>query len=267
MELRILGPIELLDTRLVPVPLTRQQRTILGRLALDRKRIVPTATFLTDLWGPRPDGQAAKLLHNLIRQVRHALARASGQPAETLLRTEPPGYRLILGAELDLFRFETLIAAGHLRAQDGDHRAAAEHLAAALRLWRGRPLGGVTGHLADVHEATLGELQLAATEGWARAELRTGRHATLVAPLLRLVAENPLRERLRGYLMLALYRDGRQLEALESYHDGRRTLVEDWGLEPSRALRRLHQDILADSSDVDFDHRALAPLPTRTESP
>jgi DNA-binding SARP family transcriptional activator len=229
------------------IPLTRQQRTILGRLAINRRQVVPTPTLLRDLWGRTPGHRAQSLLYNLIRQLRGQLAMVSGEREQPVLQTQPPGYRLVLDAELDLCRFETLMANARAHLSVGNQVSADVAFGAALALWHGDPLGGVTQPFAEIYQPTFVELYLTAVEEWNDVQLSLGKHLILVADLTRLVAESPYRERLRGQLMLALYRSGRQLQALETYHEGRRILVNTSGLEPGPALRQLHNDILTEA--------------------
>src|SRR5439155_12364682 len=158
----------------------------------------------------------------------------------------PPGYRLVIEPHsVDLFEFIRLSEEGRTTLAAGDAAAGADSLRAALALWRGPPLADLPWEpFAQAEIVRLDELRLAALEDRIDADLALGRHGQLIGELEGLVAEHPLRERLRGQLMLALYRAGRQADALAVYQRARRTLVDELGLEPSEALRKLERAIL-----------------------
>jgi DNA-binding SARP family transcriptional activator len=245
MEFRLLGPVEAwTDGRQLPIrgPL---QRRLLAALLLHANRVVAAERLIETLWGPQPPKTARADLQGRISNLRRVLA-----PAEDRLRFRPPGYALsVAPAELDLHEFTRLADEGRHRLASGDVVEASRALAAALALWRGPPLDGVEGLAAEA--ARLEERRLAALEDRIEADLRLGRHGTLVAELTALVAEQPIRERLRGHLMLALYRSGRQAEALAAFRELRGRLVEELGVEPSPPVQRLHQRILATGPELD----------------
>jgi DNA-binding SARP family transcriptional activator len=192
-------------------------------------------------------------------QVRVSQLRKSLGAGAERLETKPPGYRLRLGPdELDLDRFSRLLE----EAEGGEPAVAAERLREALALWRGAPLADFTYEsFAQAAIGRLEELRLAALERRLEADLALGRHAELVGELEELVVAEPLRERLRGQLMLALYRSGRQAEALEAYRSTRRALLEGLGIEPSTPLRELEQAILRQDPELE-----LTRLPTPERS-
>src|SRR5439155_25890016 len=171
------------------------------------------------------------------------LRKALGQG---VIVTRPPGYELQGELErIDLVRFERLVDQGRASFAGGDAANSRERFAAALALWRGRPLADLAFEpFAEAEVVRLEELRLAALEDRIEAELALGKHAELPAELEALALEHPFRERLRAQLMLALYRSGRQAEALDVYRDARRTFVEELGIEPSPALQQLEQAIL-----------------------
>ena len=179
------------------------------------------------------------------------LRKALGDPAE--LVTRPPGYVLTLQpAQLDLLRFEALVAGARTTLEAGRAEQAARDLRDALALWRGRPLADLESEpLYRVIAERLDGAWLDAVELRVEADLSLGRHAALATELGALVRRHPHRERLRGALMLALYRSGRQTEALEVYTEGRRRLDAELGLEPGPALRLLHQQILEQAAALD----------------
>ncbi|MDQ2982560.1 MAG: AAA family ATPase [Actinomycetota bacterium] len=235
MDFCVLGPIEVRENDRV-VPLRRQkQRALLALLVLHVGEVVSSDRLLDALWGEEPPRTAKGSLHNCVSQLRRALG------PETLL-TRAPGYVLDIDPErIDLVRFERLVTEA-LQIDDGGRAA---KLRAALALWRGPPLADLS--FEPFAQATIQQLEerrLAVLEDRIEADLGTGRHGDLVGELESLVAEHPLRERLRGQLMLALYGSGRQAEALAAYQEGRRVLVEELGIEPSPSLRELEQAIL-----------------------
>jgi DNA-binding SARP family transcriptional activator len=244
MEFRVLGPLEVVeDGRALPLGGTKQ-RALLACLLLRANQLVSTDRLVEELWPQGAPRTAAKTIQVYVSKLRKELG-------EGRLVTHAPGYVLRVDpSELDLARFEALFE----EARRVDPRRAAEPLREALALWRGPALADLAYEpLAQTEIARLEELRLAALEERIEADLTTGRHAERVGELEALVADHPLRERLRGQLMLALYRSGRQAEALEVYHDARRTLVEELGLEPSVALQRLEKAILQHARWLDLD--------------
>jgi DNA-binding SARP family transcriptional activator len=238
MQVRILGPLEVWDgDRAVDLGAGRQ-RALLALLALKAPDVVATDRLIEELWGGSPPATAAKALQNHISQLRRALGADA-------IATRPPGYGLRLETDdFDAGQFERLASEGRRQLED-DPRAAAQTLRAALGLWRGPALADFAYEsFAQGEIARLDELRLEAIEDRIDADLATSRGAELVSELETLVSANPLRERLRGQLMLALYRSGRQAEALDSYREGRAVLHGELGLEPGAALRELEQAIL-----------------------
>lgn len=219
-----------------------KQRSVLALLLLSANRVVSSDRLIEALWGAAPPADAAAALQAHVSRLRRALPGG----AEILL-TRTPGYVLEVAAEqIDLERFRRLVHEGRAVLADGDPKRAGEDLRRALELWRGRPFADLEGESwADEAGREIEELRLDAIQDRIEADLRRGEHVALVPELRALVREHPLRERLRGHLMLALYRAGRQADALEVYSEARRVLVAELGLEPSPELRRLHGEILA----------------------
>ncbi|HSJ73566.1 MAG TPA: BTAD domain-containing putative transcriptional regulator, partial [Miltoncostaeaceae bacterium] len=238
MEIRILGPLEVLDGGR-PVPLGgRKQRALLAVLALSPGRAVSAARLVEDLWGEEAPDTAPKMVQIHVSQLRKVL------PSGVLL-TRAPGYQLdVAPAQVDAFRAEELLRAGREALASGDAAAATERLGEALALWRGPALAEFEEPFAAGEARRLEELQLALLEERIEAELALGRHAEVVGEIEALVARQPLRERPRGQLMLALYRGDRQAEALAAYQEARRALSEELGIDPSPALRDLERRIL-----------------------
>lgn len=240
MEFRILGPLEVTEHgRLLALGGTKQ-RALLALLLLRANEVVSRDRLIDELWGGSPPGSGKTALQVHVSQLRKALGR-------NLILTQPPGYLIrVSDGELDLHRFEQLVAAA--RAEEPVE--AARLLREGLALWRGAPLAELGDSFAAAERA-LEEQRLAALEQRIDADLALGRHAELVPELEGLVREQPLRERLRGQLMLALYRSGRQADALEVYRSGRRLLDEELGLEPADELQRLERAILNHDPSLD----------------
>jgi DNA-binding SARP family transcriptional activator len=236
LQFRILGPLEVLAGDDEPLPLGGQkQRALLAVLLLRAREVVSTEFLVDALWGEQPPRTATASLQNSISALRKLLGA-------DLLRTRPPGYVLEAAREaVDLGRFEQLVA--EARGQTPVDRAAT--LREALSLWRGPALAEFAFDAFALPEARrLEELRIATQEEAIDADLERGAHAELVPELESLVAQHPLRERLRGQLMLALYGAGRQADALSAYQSTRRTLVEELGVDPSPQLQQLHASIL-----------------------
>ena len=247
MRFRILGPLEVLDgARSVRLGAAKP-RALLGVLLLHANEVVSTARLVDELWGERPPATAAKLVQGYVHALRKQLDAAT-------VVTQAPGYRLRVDRDaLDLHEFQRL----NEEARSAPAERAAELRRSALELWRGPPLADVVFEGPARHEVgRLSELHLATQIELLETELELGRHSQLVGELELLVAAHPYQERLRGLLMLALYRSGRQAEALQAYQDGRRALSEELGLEPGQGLRDLETAILrqdtslADGSDL-----------------
>ncbi|HEY6696007.1 MAG TPA: BTAD domain-containing putative transcriptional regulator [Solirubrobacteraceae bacterium] len=244
MEYRILGPLQVADQDREVLLGGGRQRSVLALLLLHANEVVPSERLIDQLWGDAPPPTAAKTVQVYVSQLRKSLR--NGEPDGPLL-TRGRGYVLhVRPGELDLERFERALAAGR-DALDADAPArAAELLRDGLALWRGPPLADFAYEpFAQAEIARLEEMRLRAVEQRIEADLALGRHADVVGELEALVAAQPLREGLRRQLMLALYRCGRQAEALDAYRDGRRLLVDELGIEPSTALRELNDAILA----------------------
>src|ERR671914_356564 len=229
VDFRVLGPIEArAEGRPLPVAGARQ-RALLAVLLLRAGEPVSRERLIADLWGERPPDGAVKTVQAVVSRLRRALG---GEAAR--LVSSAAGYRLrIEPDELDLSRFERLCAEGRRALAAGRNERAAARLRAALAEWRGPPLADLAFEaFAQAEVARLEGVRAAALEDRIEADLRLGRHGELVAELEALVARDPLRERPRAQLMLALYRAGRQADALDAYRQAARTLDAELGLRP-----------------------------------
>jgi DNA-binding SARP family transcriptional activator/DNA-binding beta-propeller fold protein YncE len=225
VDFRILGPVEVVDDER-PVSIRRgKEQALLVYLLLHPNQVVPSERLIDELWGEQPPATAAKILQNAVSHLRKQLG-------DGRLRTRDPGYLLQLDPdELDADRFERL-------AQNGQHRQ-------ALDLWRGTPLLELRDErFADDARRRLEDRHAATLEDRIDTDLQNGHGSDLIPELERLTNQHPLRERLHAQLMLALYRSGRQADALDAYQHARRTLETELGLQPSPHLQQLQQQIL-----------------------
>jgi DNA-binding SARP family transcriptional activator/class 3 adenylate cyclase len=268
VEFRILGPLEVLDDgRPVALPGGRG-RALLALLILHAGEVISADRLIDELWGEGPPPTATTALQGLVSTLRKRLEPArSGGEARAVLRTVPPGYVLATdptSVDANLFRRLLEEASGATAAE----RSA--RLRRALSLWRGPALAEFTYQpFAQREITTLEELRLVSIEERAEADLALGRHGQLVAELEALVAEHPFRERLRGQLMVALYRAGRQAEALAVYREARQALAEELGIEPGPELRQLEGAILRQDPALDLEpsHEAALAAPGKPLHP
>ena len=250
----VLGPFEvLLDGRSLDLG-PRKQRAVLAALTIEPNRVVSLDRLIDELWGEEPPAQAIGTLQAYVSNLRRVLepGRTPREPPKILV-TQSPGYVLrVPEGTLDSARFEALAARGRALLAE-DPSAARPLLDEALALWRGSALADFAFEsFAQSEAARLDELRLVAQEDRIQADLDLGAHDAAVPQLEAAVSANPLRERLTGMLMLALYRAGRQADALGAYQSARNTLVEELGIDPSPSLRRLEADILAQAPSLDW---------------
>jgi DNA-binding SARP family transcriptional activator/class 3 adenylate cyclase len=263
VQLRLLGPLEVVGLDGPIVLSTPKLRTLLVRLALSPNEVVSEARLIDALWGEDVPRTAAKTLQNHVLRLRRALR--SGRAALTV-ETEPGGYRLdVSPGQMDVAIAEQLVADGRAVASRGDHQGAAAHYRKAEALWRGPSLDGFAEQSFAMGEAArLDELRRCAFEERVDVDLALGRHADLVAELEAGVMDEPLRERRWGQLMLALYRSGRQADALRAYQRLRTILGEELGLEPGEELRSLERAIVTSDPALGAPAASVhvAPLPS-----
>jgi DNA-binding SARP family transcriptional activator/tetratricopeptide (TPR) repeat protein len=254
VEFGLLGPLSVhLGGVEVSVP-PGKQRVVLAALLLKANRLVPLDELAEALWGPAPPATARVTMQNYVKRLRKSLGEGRGRIA-----TQPGGYQVTVAAgELDLFRCEALLAAARSAARAGSWDKAASEAEVALALWRGEPLEGVDSEFLAMREVPrLTELRLQALETCIDADLHLGRQSEVIGELRHLTSAHPLREHLHGLLMLALYQDGRQGEALAAYARARQVLIEELGTEPGTGLRELHQRMLTADPALD------APMPAQ----
>lgn len=264
LRFNILGPVEVMNgPTALRIPPGRQP-IILSALLLEPNRVVPVDRLIDVVWEERPPATARSQVQICVSALRQLFA---GLGVEQPIVTRPPGYLLrIADGQIDSQLFIAMIAEANAAAREGRLEDGVVLLRNALALWRGPALGGENGSVFRGAAVRLEEARLAALETCIDLELRLGRHHTLIAELGGLVSEHPLRERLRGQLMIALYRSGRPAEALEVYRTGWRIMVDELGLEPGEELRHLEGAILAEDHGLQLDERevvARAEVPPR----
>jgi DNA-binding SARP family transcriptional activator/streptogramin lyase len=245
MQFKTLGGLEVWEDGHALQLTPGRQRAFLSLLLLHPNEVISTERLVSDFWGDEAPATAAKVIQGYVSRLRREL------PPGTI-ETHGSGYLLHV-ADTDVGEFERLLAL----AREEGRAEAARTLRGALELWRGRPYADVEYEpWAQSEIGRLEELRIVALEERIEADIELGRHADAVAELETLVAANPLREQLRGLLMLALYRSGRQAEALEAYRAARHALVDELGIEPSRELQDLERRILAQDTGLDGPRRA-----------
>ncbi len=243
LDIRLLGPMTVTSSgESVSIPGVRE-RTLLAVLALEAGSVLPADRLVGELWGDEPPPSADHALRVHASALR-------GRLGSDLIETVNGGYRLVPDdVRLDVEEFERLAAEGERRLA-ADPAAAAQMLREALDIWRGAALADVPPDLCRPQRTRLNERRTAITERWVDAELAAGRHASVIPELHRLVDETPLREGLQARLMLALYRSGRQAEALPGLRAARRLLTEELGVDPSPELERMQRAILEHDASI-----------------
>ena len=244
VEFRILGPLEVVDDGRSVALGGRKQKVVLARLLMRTNQMVSTSTLIDEVWGDEPPEAVRSSLQSYISHLRKALG-------DGRIRSGSGGYALsATPEEIDAKRFESLIDQARREAFD-DPATAAATFGRALALWRGPPFADLADELSLLGEiARLDELRLSATEHKLAAEIADGRHSAVVGELEELTGRHQLRERLWAQLMLALYRSGRQGEALSAYRRARDVLANELGIDPSPELQKLHGRILRQEPEL-----------------
>jgi DNA-binding SARP family transcriptional activator len=245
MWIGLLGPLRIMNGEALVRVTAAKQRSLLAALAVRAGDVVSVDSLAEAIWDSVPPASWQITLRNYIKRLRNTL----GADAGSRLLTDPPGYVLQANrSEIDLLAFEELARAGLAAASAGSWLQASVKLSAAATLWRGTPFADVPSrNIRDEHVPYLEELRLAALEARIDAEIRLSQFAAAdaIPELRRLAARYPARERLRGLLMLALYRTGRQADALAVFREARKFSVDELGVEPGYDIKDLHQRILA----------------------
>jgi DNA-binding SARP family transcriptional activator len=262
LEFLILGPLEVLAAGRALELGAAKQRALLALLLLHANELVSVDRLVEELWDGDGPATAPHSIQVYVSQLRKVFDQAGTAGVDVLL-TRPPGYLLKVAPEqFDLRRFERLAEDADQARATGDVAAAGDLLREALALWRGDALADFTYEsFAQAPAARLEEVRLAATERRIELDLLLGRHAELTGELEQLVTDHPLRERPHGQLMLALYRSGRQADALETYRRLRSRLTKELGLDPSSALQQLERKMLQHDPELELASRAGTPAP------
>jgi DNA-binding SARP family transcriptional activator len=266
LRVGVLGPVRawLADRELPPGP--PRQQAVLGMLAMRANRVVSRDELVDAVWGQQAPASAEGGVHTYVAGLRRVLepGRSRRGPSQ-VLASAAGGYVLRLdAAQVDAIVFERGLSAGRRLRAAGDLNGAIASLHAALAEWHGSAFAGVPGPFASAERVRLAELRSAAAEEHAEVLLDLGRHEQAVPELASLVAEHPLRESTRGLLMVALYRCGRQAEALQAFHDAREVLADELGIDPGPELRRIHQRILALDPGLEAPSRRAQATPAAT---
>ncbi|GAA3567096.1 BTAD domain-containing putative transcriptional regulator [Nonomuraea rosea] len=249
MEFRILGPLEVVaNGRRLDLGGARQQ-TVLALLLLNEGRAVTIARLTETIYEDAPPTTSRAQIQICISALRRLFA-AQGRP--DIIVTQSHAYVARVPAEeFDASHFDGLVRQARLERREGKAEQSVERYREALALWRGPALEGIDSRVLQAAASRMNEDRVAACEDCIDLELELGHHHELVGELTALVSEHPLRERLRGQLMLALYRSGRQAEALQAYRDARSTMIEELGIEPNERLQQLEHAILSSNPDLD----------------
>ncbi len=269
MRFRILGPVHMTPR----TPSAAKPRAVLATLLVQSGTVVSVHTLIDELWCSEPPRTAATTLQVYVSQLRKALLQGEGEePREQALLTRPPGYLMRVGPdELDLNVFESLRAQGREAYEQRNYAESSALLGQALGLWTGAALSGVPhGPMLETSAVRLDELRTEVLEQRISADLRLGRHHELVGELMALAHSHPMRETLHAHLMVALYRSGRQSDALAAYRRARRALVDELGVEPGPALNRLQERVLAADPALAWHEepsRAARPAPAAPAEP
>lgn len=253
---RVLGPVELqIDNTVISISSARQ-RVMLAMLLMSANHVVTVDKLIDAVWGEQPPSSARGQVQICISALRRLL-----QGAE-LIETTPTGYVIRLDrSQLDYLVFDDVLAAGRAEVAAGRLDEAIDYFDRAVELWRGPPLADVHGRAAETVAQRLEERRIMTVEDRIEIRLSLGAHRELVDELVGLTTEHPLRERLWGFLMLALYRSGRQAEALSAYRAARKSLVDELGIEPGEQLRHLEHAILSHDTSLSVEDEPAAAEP------
>ncbi|HEY5820460.1 MAG TPA: AfsR/SARP family transcriptional regulator [Propionibacteriaceae bacterium] len=263
MEIKLLGRLEASFEGNSVAPTAAKPRQILALLALNSGHVLPVSTLIEELWGDSPPPSVRTTMQTYIMQLRRLFQSAisdGGAKPKDILTTQCDGYLLDIDPhDVDVCCYEEKLRAGYHALELGDDYAGSRLLSEALELWDGAALMDVRVGLPLSFEVTrLEESRLGALETRMAADMRLGRHQSLLAELASLTARQPMQENFCAHLMLALYRSGRQWQALESYQRLRETLCDELGVDPSARLQALHAAILRSDPALELPERVLA---------
>jgi SARP family transcriptional regulator, regulator of embCAB operon len=259
IEINVLGPLDVSIGGVSIVPTASKPSRLLAMLALNAGHVVTTAALTAEIWDRRPPPSGVPTLRTYVLKLRRMLDRAltgeHGTTSKDILITRRAGYLLDVAPNaVDAIRYDQLSVAGHDAVNNGDHETASRTLGEALRLWRGPVLADVApGPQLGIEAMRLEETRLGDLYLRIAADLRLGRHHQLLGELATLCARHPLLENFCAQHMIALYRCGRQSEALNAFRRLRATMVDQLGVEPSIKVRRLHHGILTGHASTDED--------------
>ncbi|MEV8309140.1 AfsR/SARP family transcriptional regulator [Streptomyces flavidovirens] len=257
MKIQVLGPLNAEVNGVAIVPTAAKPRQILSLLALCPGRVMPVATLMEEIWGAEPPQSALATLQTYILQLRRRLAAAMGPDApgsaKDVLTTRHGGYLLRIPPEsVDVQQYEELVTEGRNAFEDGDDEVSADRFRRALELWRGPALVDVrVGPILEIEVLRLEASRLGTVERRIDADLRLGRHSELIPELGKLMVRHPQHEGLHSQAMVALYRSGRQVAALDVYRRLRMCLIDELGVEPSPQVQRLHRAVLSVDPQLD----------------
>jgi len=267
MHIRVLGPLSIRHGAVEITPTAKKPCAVLALLLLNHTRVVPVSALIDELWGEAPPKNARSALHIYVLHLRKMLTQATGctaaEVSEAMLRTARNGYCLVVEPwQFDLEVYERLGRDGYTAMGAGDHRAAVQHFRKALSLWSGPAVADVApGTRIRAEIAALEQSRMTMLDYRIEMDLRLGLHREILSELAVLTLRNRLHENLHAQYVIALYRSGHRIRALEAFRQLRNNMLAEFGLEPSFWLKALHQAVL--TLDPALDSAEVVPLPRR----
>ncbi len=268
MHIRVLGPLSVHNGTVEITPTAQKPCTVLALLLLNHERVVPVSALIEELWQEIPPKTARTALHTYVLHLRKKLAQAAGltlaEVAETVLQTVQNGYRFVAErGQFDLEIYHRLQRAGGKAMDAADFRSAAQYFRQALHLWRGPAVADVEpGTRIRAEVAALEQSRMTMLDCRIELDLRLGLHREILPELADMTSRNRFHENLHAQYMIALYRSGYRIRALEAFHKLRHNMLNEFGLEPSLKLKQYHQAVLA--LDPALDEAVVVPLPQRS---
>jgi DNA-binding SARP family transcriptional activator len=267
MDIRVLGPLSIHHGTVEMTPTAQKPCTVLALLLLNHERVVPVSAMIEELWQEVPPKTARAALQIYVFHLRKKLTQTTGftlaEVAETMLQTVQNGYRFVVEpGQFDLEIYHRLQRAGGKAMDAGDFRSAAQHFREALHLWRGPMVADVEpGTMIRAEIAALEQSRMTMLDYRIELDLRLGLHREILSELAVLTSRNRFHENLHAQYVIALYRSGYRIRALEAFHRLRHSMLNEFGLEPSLKLKQLHQSVL--TLDPALDNAEVVPLPQR----